>query len=167
MVASSTRDWLAIRKDFESCGLSIRKFAQERNIPLGTLRHRYRNEAWIQGRRLVKASVHALEKKIEARVQHRLEHDLAPFIEREKTKFTKAGLKIAKRGLKRTESYFEATPVTDPKMDAFIAKAATDWHRMGRVALGMGDGSPVAGSVNLNILTNQATISASEPKANP
>lgn len=152
------RDWIAIRHEYEATTISRRKLAVKHTIPYGTLEKRAKREGWMQNAKLVRKSVSALEAKIEEKTRVLVDRQMAPWIEEQKIKFTKRGFKVADRGIKRVVKMMDAKPDPDAKEEAFISKAAETYHRIGRVALGMSDGSPVGGVFNLGILTNHAAV---------
>lgn len=155
--AKAKPDWLAIRREYETTAISQRKLAKLRNIPYGTLFKRAMREKWRQHAKSVKKTTIDLEAEINERALARVRDDLAPWIEEQKVKFTKRGFHLASNGISRVERMFDSDSPLDAKEESYISKAAETYHRMGRVALGMGDGSST-GSINLNILTNQAAV---------
>ncbi len=158
LTSKNERDWLKIRLQYETGTMSQRSLADSLGIPRNTVMQRAIREKWVQRSKLVRKSALAIDARLNASIQRKVEAELAPWIETEKTKWTKRGHKLAAKGVSRAERYFKRVPVADARDEANIAKAAETYHRIGRVALGMSDGSPVSGSVNLNILTNQAAI---------
>ncbi len=154
----SSRDWLALRRDFEGGQLGARKFAQLRGIPVQTVQSRILREGWKRNAVLVRQTANQLQSAIQAKVKAHIENELAPFIEAEKEKFTRRGIKLAKRGLVRVEKFFKANPAVDAKNDSMIAKAGETWHRVGRTALGMSDGTTAVAPLNLAILGGHTAV---------
>lgn len=154
----SIRDWPALRREFEAGGLGYRKFAALRGIPPNTLNHRIMREGWTRNAILLRKTAKEIDARIQARVKATIADELEPLIAAEKVKFTKRGIKLANRGLSRVDKYMRSNKTVDAKEEAMISKAGSTYHDMGRKALGMNDGSPTGGAVNLNILTNQAAV---------
>jgi len=151
--------WAAIRAEYENGTIGLRKLARAHGISPSTMMQRSMREKWQRNDKLVRKTSKELALAIDKRAQAKLEASLAPFIEAEKAKFTRAGVALAKTGLRRVKRMMAHTHAEpEAKSEAFISKSAETYHRIGRVALGMGDGSPVGGSVSLNILTNAAAV---------
>lgn len=138
--------------------VSQRKLAKLRNVPYSTLAKRAMRERWNQRARIMRKAAAGLESDFEERAQLEIRKELAPFIEKNKTKITKRGVELYKRGIKRIEKIWASQDPTDPKKESEAAKAVETLFRVGRTALGMNDGSSPTGSINLNILTNQAAV---------
>jgi hypothetical protein len=158
--AKPKRDWLAIRHEYEHGTISQRALAAKHAISEDTVFQRAMREKWIQRARLVRKSALDIEAKLKETVEARVRDELAPYIEKEKERFTRAGLKLAKLGMKRSERYFKTNRVVEAKSEANIAKAFSTYHREGRLALGMSDGAGVGGTYSVNVLANHAMIQA-------
>lgn len=151
-------DWLAIRRQYESSDISQRDLARLLGISESTMMKRAMREKWKQNAKLVQLTANDLAAEIDKKVKGKLREELAPWIEEQRVRFTKRGFHVADRGMNRVVEMMDSTPDPDAKEEAFISKAAETYHRIGRVALGMSDGTAPGGSINLSILTNQAAV---------
>lgn len=157
------RDWPALRREFEGGAVGYRRFAKLRGIPVTTLNQRIMREGWTRNAILVRRTAREIDARLQTKVKQQIEADLAPWIEAEKAKFTKAGIKVAKIGMKRVHKMFKQDRSPDPKSEAFISKSAETYHRIGRVALGMSDGTAPAMPLSLNVLANHSAIQIVQP----
>ena len=151
-------DWLALRREYETTAISYRKLAKLRNIPESTLWRRIQLERWIQNRKLVRKSAREIEAKLQRQISAKLQNELAPWIEKEKAKFTRTGVQIAKTGIARVKRMWKQMPNPEPKAEAFIAKTGESWHRVGRIALGMNDGTAPVAPLSLAILGSHTAV---------
>jgi hypothetical protein len=152
------RDWPALRRLYEQGALGYRRFGRLHSIPLTTLADRIRRERWVRNAVLVKKTAEEINARLDAKVKQRIESELAPWIEAEKAKFTRVGVHVASTGMSRVKRMFRRQPNPDPKSEAFISKAAETYHRVGRVALGMSDGTAPVMPLNLAILGNHTAV---------
>jgi hypothetical protein len=159
--AKPKRDWLAIRHEYETGSISMRALAERPGAPSeASIFRRSQREGWVQAAKLARKTARDIDAKLQSAVEARVRDELAPWIEKEKERFTKRGFKLALTGVKRAERYFKRVPDADAKSEANIAKAADTYHRMGRLALGMSDGAGVGGTYSVNVLANHAMIQA-------
>lgn len=119
------------------------------------------NEKWRQNSQIVKKAIGDLEAEVESRVEKRVKEELAPWIEEEKVKFTKRGVKVANRGMNRIEKLFKSVP--NAKDESYISKAAESYHRIGRTALGMNDDHAPGGAFTISVLANHAAVQFNAP----
>jgi hypothetical protein len=152
------RDWLAIRKQYETGSMSQRNLADSLGISQSTLMRRAMREKWMQRSKLVRLAASDLEAKLARSVKSAVEDELAPFIEAHKARITKRAVKMSNRGLSRLDSLWKQQKPSQAKQEAEAAKTLETLVRVARTSLGMGDGSPVGSVVSLNILTNQAAV---------
>jgi hypothetical protein len=155
---NAPRDWRLIRHEYESGSIGYRKLAKKLGIPEQTMSDRMRREKWVQAKKLVRKAALDVSARLNNAVSAKIEAELAPYIEAEKVKFTKQGIKIAKSGMSRVKRMFKSQIKHDPKNEAFISKTAETYHRIGRVALGMTDGTAPVMPLNLAILGNHTAV---------
>jgi hypothetical protein len=151
-------DWLAIRHEYEHGSIGYRRLAKAHGISPSTVTRRMRVEGWIQRKRIARAAIKSGEAKIIQSLRAKAEQELAPWLEAEKVKFTRKGVRVARVGMSRVERMFRQQQKPDPKSEAFISKAAETYHRVGRVALGMSDGTAPVMPLNLAILGNHTAV---------
>ncbi len=152
-------DWLSIRHEYETGTISMRALAEKHGPSEASIFRRSQREGWVQAAKLARKTARQIDAKLQSAVQARVENELAPWIEKEKERFTRRGFKLALTGVKRTERYFKRVPEADAKSEANIAKAADTFHKMGRLALGMTDGSsPTGGPVQVNIVCSSTNL---------
>ncbi len=172
---ANNRDWETLRYQFETGALTLRAFAKEHNLPTATLFRRAARGKWkrqviqIAGAReaVTQRTITAIEaagSKIESEVVamgNLVLADLAPWIESEKRKQVIRAVKRAVEHQERIDSV--ALTVEDPKGMAMIATAEDKFDAIIRRNLGMSEGTGIGGSLNINILANQASITTAEP----
>ncbi len=151
------RDWSGLRAEYEQSGrkCSLRYLARRENIPQQTIFDRSRREGWHKHETTVKLAARNLALKAAATIA---EDKLAPWIEKEKAKLTRAGLLTGKRGIVRISRFQRANKVIDARDEANIAKAFESYHRAARSALGMGEGTVPGGVLHFQMLANKAAI---------
>lgn len=158
--------WAAIRQEYENGTIGLRKLAKANGISPSTMMQRSMREKWQRHDKLVRKTSQAIALEVDAKVKRRIEADLAPWIEAEKVKFTQAGVRLAKTGLKRVKRMMTNGHVEpEAKSEAFISKSAETYHRIGRVALGMTDGSAVTPVLSFQVLANHSAIQIVAPKS--
>jgi len=167
-VHRSRSEWLRIRRLYESTPISGRALAKQESVSYSTLSQKAMVQKWrkppsANGKSVAKAASE-LEAQVEERAQQIVKDQLQPFIEKHKTKITKRAVLLSNRGLTRLERLWQKNKPSEAKVEAEAAKTLETLVRVGRVSLGMGDGSPVGGSVSLNILTNQAAVQVISPE---
>ena len=122
-------------------------------------------EKWSNRKHLVASTARKLEREISATSAQMIRDELAPFIEREKIRLTKRGYKIGSKGLTRIEKLWKGKEPTLAKEEAEAARAAETHLRMARTSLGMDEGKPTSGALNLDILCGQAVVQIATPAA--
>ncbi len=170
------RDWAAVRLIYEQGDESQRKLASRLGISASTLMKRATREQWQQNSGLVAAVHEATAKTYVATIEREAElqiplaakaavsdllADLTPWIESEKRKQVIRAVKRAVEHQERIDSV--ALTVEDPKGMAMIATAEDKFDAIIRRNLGMSEGTGIGGSLNINILANQASITTAEP----
>ncbi len=168
-------DWPMLQHEYESGFVTLRTFAKERNLPLSTLFRRAANGKWKRKHNAIADAREAITEKtvkaiesvgseIESEVRAAGEMvlaDMAPWIESEKRKQVIRAVKRAVEHQERIDSV--ALTVEDPKGMAMIATAEDKFDSIIRRNLGMSEGTGIGGSLNNNILANQASITTAEP----
>lgn len=153
-----------IRYRYETGIESHREIARALKISYSTLAKRAMREGWTQRKQLVKAAAAKLEAEVDHRIQQEIRDELAPWIEQRKREIIKRGFKVAAKGLDRVEALMSDDQELDAKRESFTSQAADRYVRLGRLSLGMSDGSAVSGPINLNILANQAAVQVQQPQ---
>lgn len=156
--AKPAPDWKAVRYEYETTEISQRKLADKHGISRNTLMQRAMREKWSQPGKMVQRAASKLKASINEKMIAKVQDQLAPYIEREKVKITKRGIRLGNHGLTRIERLWKSQHPTIAKAEADGARAAETFLRMARTSLGMSDGSAAAGPVNVNILTNRSAV---------
>ena len=151
-------DWPDIQREYETSRISHRALAKKRNVSYGTLSKRAMRQHWCQKAKIIRKAVNQLESERPSTMLAAAKNELAPWIEQKKDEFTREGFTVANHGVERIKTLFKANKKPDAKSESFIAKAFETYHRAGRTALGMTDGTSPAGAINLNIMANQAAV---------
>lgn len=152
------RDWPAIRREYETGNLSQRGIADLMNIPRQTVMVRAMREGWKKRIAIAKRELATMEANAERKAIQRMSEDLAPWMEKQKENFVRKSYHVASRGMKRIAQFQKDNAKVDPRDEANASKAAENYHRIGRVALGMSDGSPIAGPITFNVLANRSAV---------
>jgi hypothetical protein len=161
-----TRDWIGLRREYESSprSCSLRYLARREAIPKQTMFVRASREGWTKREKMVKTALRNLEIKAEAKAIALVEDKLAPWIEDQKSKFTKRTFAVANRGVSRVSNYQRKTKDNvEARDEANMAKALESFTRVGRLALGLGDGQAPTGTLNFQMLSNKTAIQISSP----
>ncbi len=160
------RDWIGLRAEYETSGraCSIRYMSRREGIPLSTIMQRAWKEGWKKHQALVKQAIRNLESDANERAVAIVEDKLAPWIAEQTSKFTKRTFAVANRGVSRVGKYQRKTKDNiEARDEANMAKALESFTRVGRLALGLGDGSPATGPLNFTMLSNKTAIQISSP----
>lgn len=152
------RNWPALRLEYETGSISQRGLADKHGIPQNTVMMRAIREKWVQNAKLVRRTAASIEAEIDNKVRAKVADELAPWIEKQKTKYTKRTFRLAARGLGRVERIFSTETNPNSRTEANIAKAAETYTKLGRVALGMSDGSGSASAISVNLRSDQAAV---------
>ncbi len=155
------RDWGGLRAEYESTGVkcTLRYLANREHIPVNTMWTRSKREGWIKRERVVKAATRNLVNNAAERQLAVAEDKLAPWIEKQVANFTKRTFAVANRGVSRVGKYQrDSKDKVEARDEANMAKALESFTRVGRLALGLGDGSPVTGVLNFSMLSNKTAI---------
>jgi len=149
------RNWPALRAEYETTPkLSLRQLALKHGISRSTMFLRSRSEHWRKPANIVRAAIRDALAEASDLAQARVTDDLAPYIEAKKREFTRRGVQFAETGLDRVTDYFKRKKrVTNTKDEAMISKAGSEYHRAGRLALGMNEGAVVVGAINFTAIT--------------
>lgn len=154
------RDWLAIRTRYENGRESILGLARALQIPKQTMQHRAWKENWKQNHKLAKTLVReavvSIEKQVHEQARKMVENELAPYIERQKDKITRRGIKIGNRGLSRIEKLWRNKKPDSTREESDGARAAETFLRIARTSLGMSEGVPVAGPLSPILISHSA-----------
>jgi len=170
-VLTPKSEWVKIKAVWETAPdkPTFRALAKIYGFDRTTIQQRAKREGWQRKDSLALATVRAVENEsktivaetaaiVGKQLRADLQNSLAPWLEREKAKHVRTQVHRAKRALKQIDSHVQPTVSLSPKDSAFIARAADQWDTIARRNLGMNDGSPTAGSLNLNILTNHSAV---------
>ncbi len=155
------RDWPGLRAEYETSGrkCSIPYLSKREGIPLSTITQRSWKEGWKKHETLAKEVLHNIQNGIEQRAVAIAEDRLAPWIEEHKAKFIKRSFAVANRGVSRVAKHQRDNKErVEARDEANMAKALESFARVGRQALGLGDGSPVTGVLNFSMLSNKTAI---------
>ncbi len=155
------RDWAGLRAEYETSGekCTLRYIANREHIPINTVWTRSKREGWQKRDRIVKQAVRNLVHKAAQKEIAIAEDKLAPWIELHKAKFIKRTFNAANRGVARVSKHQRDNKnKVEARDEANIAKALESLTRVGRLALGLGDGSPVTGVLNFSMLSNKTAI---------
>ena len=156
------RDWGGLRAEYESTGrrCSLRYLAEREGIPISTMFTRSKRECWIKHQQIAKQAVRNVANKAQLAI---VEDKLAPWIEHEKAKFIKQTYHVAKRGVSRVAKHQKANPQPDARDEANMAKALESLTRVGRLSLGLSDGTAPTGTLNFQMLSNKTAIQITTP----
>jgi hypothetical protein len=147
---------------YQTTPVSHRSLAKLEQVSYSTLSQRAMREGWRKldtaNKKIVAATGKALESEIDRRAAALVHDQLAPFIEKHKAAITKRAVKLSNRGLARLEKLWRDQPPDAAKSESEGAKTLETFVRVARVSLGMGDGSPVAPALTLNLLTTHSAV---------
>lgn len=158
---SNRPDWPAIRSRYENGHESVATIAKQLGLSKSTAAQRCFRERWKQkakiGRKLVKGALRDLEAAANAKARQMVANELAPYIERQKEKITRRGIKIGNRGLSRIEKLWrDKKQPSSTRDESDGARAAETFLRIARTSLGMGDGAPIAGPLSPILISHSA-----------
>lgn len=174
LVFLSKAQWVAARFQYETGELTGPQLSAKYDVSLRTIRLKMAKEQWKKGLQsadgaerqlhsLVSERLPAQADAIAMKVGQRMEESMAPWFEREKRKWVKESVKIAKAGRKMVRAIVEKLDDTvTPKDAAYIAKSDDTYDNIGRRNLGMQDGNAVSGALHVQILAGQAAVSVSQ-----
>ncbi len=120
-------------------------------------------EGWRKRVLLAEEALAKVEAEAEAKAISKSMNELAPWIEEQKTKFIKRSFAVANSGIGRIRTFQRSNKASDPRNEANTAKAAESWSRVGREALGLTNGSPASGPIQVNVLTNRSAVQIISP----
>lgn len=166
--------WIAIKAAYETdpSRPSPEQLAKIYGVDRTTIDKRARAQSWTRKDSLAIATIKALENEndaivakttanVAAQLTQHLSDSLQPWIEKQKTQHLKNQIRRSKLALKQVDTFLAPGPVLSPKDSQFVAKTAETWDTIARRNLGLNDMSPVAGSLNLQILTNHSAVQIS------
>jgi hypothetical protein len=177
IVRLSDAQWIEARHQFESDPAkfeqSIRNIMARFDVAERTVRLRIASQGWRKSasalaenesklHEIVRANLEPIGQQIAERIGAKVESDIAPWLEREKLKWTKDTHKLVKSRRRMVQGIVESLEDITPKDAAYIAKADDTYDQMGRRTLGMSDSGGFSGNLSVQILAGQAAVSVSQ-----
>lgn len=166
----SDAEWQRIRIHYESDPqITHGALATIYNVSVHTIERRAMLQKWKKQDRALVVTADRIQEQTQAAILQASQgviekaarsfvDKLEPLIAREKTRYTRAMIKRQRVHHARLDQLAESNKLKTARDEAMFAKALVTHDDIMRRTLGMDDGKPVAGSLNLSILTGQAAV---------
>ncbi|VEH67288.1 Uncharacterised protein [Rodentibacter pneumotropicus] len=122
-MAKKSYDWGAIKVQFINSSLSTREFAEQNDIPFGTLKRKVSKELWLEERSNIAPMV--IQRSVEKIIDNRVD---------ELTKFEKENLKAISKAQNKVIGMLEMCE--KPNEIKALSSALVDFQKVYRLALG-------------------------------
>lgn len=169
------QEWARIRARYETAAprIGLRALAAEYRLSVSTVMKRAAREGWKQAAQQVASARKIVAAATNEAIQvaasdaakaaaASIVDQLQPWIEQEKIAHIKAQVARAKRNLSRLDRYVTDDELLGPKEEAHYAKSIDIFDSVTRRNLGMSDNGGVSGTLNIQVLANQAQVNYSQ-----